>query len=488
MALGATTVWEIRSAGSNNNGGGYVPGSSGTDYTQQNAAQYALTNVTTAGADAVLLSASAAADMVGNIARIVSGTNFTVGYYEILSVVVGVSITLDRNCTTGAGDTGVVNVGGALASIGALGSNTVGLGAVAGNLICVKADGNYSLAANDTFSVAATAANPIRIIGYNSTRPTASTQGDGYLGRNTTTDGKLITTNMPNYQYQAGFRLGAGNGAFVQYQNLNLSIAGAGQSGYLVGNLGTDSVMTRCVLTNPSTNTLAGGINGNARSIIQDNDIFMTGASGGATAAGIAGNAGGVRIIANRVQMSQSSSSGPGIGLQYSAIAIRNVVIGNGGLIGIGVTVSTGVPTIDGNTIVNFVDGVNIITGTTGLQCVTNNIITDCTTYAINNVDADTATFNAYNRVRDPVTINAGTNWTTNSSFGNVTTDGAAYSDYVNQAAGDYRLISTSPAVSTAIPASASMGALQRDQTGSGTPTTVSSPVIQTTLPTIRIW
>jgi hypothetical protein len=281
MALSATIVWEVRSAGNANNGGGYKTGYSGTDFSQQDAAQYALTSVTTAGADAILLHADAADDMVGNVARIVSGTNFTVGYYEIISVVAGVSITLDRTCTTGAGSAGVVNIGGALAAIGNLGSATAGLGAAPGNLICVKADGTYSLGASDAWSVPATATLPIRIEGYKTTRPTATTSGDGYLGRNTTSDGKLVTTNMPAYGYQATFRFQiSGSPAFLLIKNINFTSAGAGVSNYLVSVPG-DGVITQCSVTNPSTNTAAGGISvPNNRTNAENCDVNMTGASG----------------------------------------------------------------------------------------------------------------------------------------------------------------------------------------------------------------
>jgi hypothetical protein len=166
--------------------------------------------------------------------------------------------------------------------------------------------------------------------------------------------------------------------------------------------------------------------------------------------------------------MSQSTSTGPALNIQSSAIALRNTLIGNGGLYGILIGNTGSNCTVDGNTIVNFVDGVNVLTGMTGLQVITNNCITDCTTYAINNVDAGAPVFNSYNRLRDPITINNGTNWTAATSYGNVTTDGAAYSDYVAQGSGDYRLISSSPATSTALPYASSMGALQRLQTSSG--------------------
>ena len=117
MAISVLSVWEIRPAtGSTNNGGFYKPGATGTDFSQQTSPQYALTGVTTSGTSAVLLTASAAADMVGNGLKLVSGTNGTVGWYEILSVSVGVSITVDRNVSSGSLASGVVNIGGAIAS------------------------------------------------------------------------------------------------------------------------------------------------------------------------------------------------------------------------------------------------------------------------------------------------------------------------------------------------------------------------------------
>lgn len=118
MSLSSNTVLEVRSGGSDTNSGGFVTGSSGTDFSQQNAAQYTLTSLTTAAANAIILTASAAAVMVGNLINITAGTNFTVGWYQILSVSVGVSITVDRNCTTAAGAAGTGNIGGAFASPG----------------------------------------------------------------------------------------------------------------------------------------------------------------------------------------------------------------------------------------------------------------------------------------------------------------------------------------------------------------------------------
>ena len=167
-AINATMVWETRATGAQTNGGGYKPGASGSDFSQQDAAQYALTGVTTAAADAICLSASAAADMVGNTCYIVSGTNFTTGWYEIISVSVGVSFTVDRNCTSAAGSAGVINIGGAFKFGGAL-DNDFTEAVVAGNTSHIK-NGSYTLAENISQTSVGTKDAPITWIGYNATR------------------------------------------------------------------------------------------------------------------------------------------------------------------------------------------------------------------------------------------------------------------------------------------------------------------------------
>jgi hypothetical protein len=50
MALNAAIVWEIRTTGAQTNGGGYKTGATGTNYSQQAAAQWANLAVTSDGA------------------------------------------------------------------------------------------------------------------------------------------------------------------------------------------------------------------------------------------------------------------------------------------------------------------------------------------------------------------------------------------------------------------------------------------------------
>jgi hypothetical protein len=118
MALSGSTVWEVEYGGADTNGGGFVTGASGTDWSQQSAAQYALTNGVTNGTTTVATT-SASTDMVGNIAYIAGGTgSITGGWYQITAVSAGVSLTVDRSTglTTGTGVT--INIGGALATPG----------------------------------------------------------------------------------------------------------------------------------------------------------------------------------------------------------------------------------------------------------------------------------------------------------------------------------------------------------------------------------
>lgn len=172
MALAAASVWEVRTTGNDSNGGGFVAGQSGTDWSQFDSPQYALTGIASAGSGNTILSASAAADMVGNIAQVISGTNFNTGFFQILSVSVGVSITFSTNAAsqsicTGVGASGVINIGGALLTVSKAQS-----GAIRSNKIWIKA-GTYSLAGNVTFSVGGNfdGTDPAtRIIGYNTSR------------------------------------------------------------------------------------------------------------------------------------------------------------------------------------------------------------------------------------------------------------------------------------------------------------------------------
>lgn len=151
------------------------------DYSQQDAAGFTLTSLTSAGAGNVVLSAAAVPTMIGNIAHCNSGTNFTTGWFEVTAVSTGVSFTLSTNqagtaITTGAGVSGAINIGGAASlnsSAGATddaffenGAGTNGSGA---HWFFIK-NGSYATMGTITLAASGGTQSPIRVFGYNSLR------------------------------------------------------------------------------------------------------------------------------------------------------------------------------------------------------------------------------------------------------------------------------------------------------------------------------
>lgn len=272
MPVSTNTVWEFRTTATANmvNGGGFVTGASGVDYSQQDAAQYALTGIATSGAGNVFLTAAAAADMVGNIAHVVSGTNFTAGWYEITSVSVGVSVTCGTNgaggsLSSGVGANGVINIGGALDLAGALQDSffeQINLG----NTVWFKS-GTYTLAASiSTASTLSTAATPSIIKGYEATR------GDNPIGSTR----PLVVC-------------GANSWTMGQYQDMSYMQITGTAANVLVG--GIDSQYRYIKVTNTSTTTtriaMNMGQNGTffaSEFVSQNGDAFVAGGGSGANA------------------------------------------------------------------------------------------------------------------------------------------------------------------------------------------------------------
>jgi hypothetical protein len=160
-----TTTWELRTAGNDNSGGCFVTGASGTDYSQQNAAQFS-------GTDLVLVTGTTASSMthnfvaadVGNCIHITAGAGFTAGFYNIVSVAVNVA-TLGATAGTGGSTGGTWAEGGALAS-----PITAAANITHGNTIYCKADGTYTVAASIIYGIDNNGFNPTRTIGYTTTR------------------------------------------------------------------------------------------------------------------------------------------------------------------------------------------------------------------------------------------------------------------------------------------------------------------------------
>lgn len=204
MALSAAIEWDVASTGADTNGGGFKAGASGVDKSQQDAPAWALTTATSAGSGNTLLDASAHADMVGNLAWTVSGTNLTANsFFEVTSVSPGVSITFSTNnagtaIATGAVANGTLNIGGRLATLGAA---MVSAGARAGNTVWVKGT-LATLTATTTLTNSGDSTDgPINVTGY------TTTHGDGghFTLTSATNSVALVTMASADRHHWKGF-------------------------------------------------------------------------------------------------------------------------------------------------------------------------------------------------------------------------------------------------------------------------------------------
>lgn len=172
MAISGFTTWEIQTGGSDTNGGGFVEGSSGTDYSQQTSPQLSLSDGMCTGTTNLNSSTGGfTAAMVGNILYLFS-TSDGAKWYEITAYVDTNNVTLDRVGPTDSGMT--INVGGCLATPGGLGQAVVNtVSSVHGQEVWIKS-GTYTL----TNATANTPGGPCNVTngrvalfaGYNTTR------------------------------------------------------------------------------------------------------------------------------------------------------------------------------------------------------------------------------------------------------------------------------------------------------------------------------
>lgn len=187
MAVNAGTVWEIRSTATagNVNGGGFDPSLGGVDRSQQDAPFHAYTDLASsngnnASPQVTSVARPFVAGDVGNVIKINAGTNWTVGWFMILSVAGGAA-TLDRAVGSAASlASGEGNLGGAI-SLGTAGTSSsddsffeMGVG---GNKYWIKT-GTYVGLINIIIAASGGTQKPIVIEGYDSTR------GDSPTGNN----------------------------------------------------------------------------------------------------------------------------------------------------------------------------------------------------------------------------------------------------------------------------------------------------------------
>lgn len=204
MAFLATMQWDVRTSGSDSNGGGFDPtaGVPGTDYSQQNSPQVTYTDLVIDGTTNTKCTSAAfpfTSAHVGNVINITSGTGFTVQRVQIISVSAAVA-TCDKSLGTLSSTGGNGKLGGGLLTI----PTAAGL-MVSGNRMWIKS-GTYTL----TSVVSLTAYNNIFIAGYGTTHGDFGTP-------------PLITTSTNSTKL---FRTGSGdNTARLAYNFINLHMS-----------------------------------------------------------------------------------------------------------------------------------------------------------------------------------------------------------------------------------------------------------------------
>jgi hypothetical protein len=146
MAISTATVFECRTSGNATNGGGFVTGAAGTDWSQQDAAQYSVADGVTAGTTTITsATANFGTDVVGNIVYVQGGTgSVAANWYEITARPDANTITVDRATGLTAGTGVTLNIGGAINSVGTYGQILVAASLPSGTVLYV-ASGTYSM-------------------------------------------------------------------------------------------------------------------------------------------------------------------------------------------------------------------------------------------------------------------------------------------------------------------------------------------------------
>ena len=320
-------------------------GTWGLDYSQTDTATATSSTATSSGAGSVILFAGATASMIGNIVHVISGTNFTAGWYEITAATAGVSVTTDRAVTTGVGATGVINVGGAGRMNGL--EDTFQSILPTASVIYVK-NGSYTFSgAISTANANNTTTNPAFWLGYNATR------GDTCVG-----------TNRPL------FALGANAcsfGANQLFRNFNFTTSAA-------GGIVTSSPINNCKIVNNSATANRIAFGGNSAidcEFVSQNGTALSNASAMYIAGcyihdsniGITNTASTITAVGNIIEACASGITNSTSG---SNLIQNNTIYGSEAKVGTGINLSlANSPSnkIANNIIYGCVTGISIGTG-----------------------------------------------------------------------------------------------------------------------------
>jgi hypothetical protein len=248
MAISAASVFEVRSAGADTNGGGFVTGIAGTDYSQQNAKNTGLANdnsttdVVATGSTTITSAGAAFSTLIiGNIIYLQGGTgSLAAGWYQVVTRTSATQVVLDRSVA--AGNTITMNIGGALASPGMAGGAA---GGVSGVTIYIKT-GTYVMTVSTANVSNGAMSGGFQVLGYNTSR----------------TD----FTSPPTLQWSVGsvtiFAITLTAAGFVQ----NIIVDGNSQTtarGISISGTGINRCYA-CEVKNCVTTAFSGGTNGGA--------------------------------------------------------------------------------------------------------------------------------------------------------------------------------------------------------------------------------
>lgn len=195
MAFLSPMAWEVRTTGSDNNGGGFdaTSGTPGTDYSQQTSPQVAYTDLVidpTTNTNCTSVATPFTSAHVGNVLNITAGTGFTVQRVQIISVAAGIA-TCDKSLGTLSSINGVANLGGCLAT-----ATRAAALVVAGNKVWFKATATYTQSTTVTFSTSGSSGLPVILEGYTTTR------GDGGMATIQLTASSIIGFSVTGSQYR----------------------------------------------------------------------------------------------------------------------------------------------------------------------------------------------------------------------------------------------------------------------------------------------
>jgi hypothetical protein len=233
MAWSAGQTLEVRTTGVSTNGGGFLPGASGTDWSQQNGTQSAVADGVAAGTT-TLTSATAnfGTDVVGNLIYVQGGTGaITAGWYEIATRVNATTITVDRSTGLTAGTGVTLNIGGALDSIGTAGQ-AIASGTGASSITYIKS-GTYNISSSTanvsggrlSLASGGTIALPMHFIGYNTNRVEYNTDTKPIL-KITTSAVTLITHGANNYVHFENIEFDGNNQTTSRLVDMSTGVAG----------------------------------------------------------------------------------------------------------------------------------------------------------------------------------------------------------------------------------------------------------------------